>query len=438
MSLAEQVKQSGIVGAGGAGFPTHIKLNAKAEWYLANGAECEPLMHKDRELMLHFAPEIIHGLKLAAEAVGATKMAIGVKAKNKTAIAALEAAAKDTPVQIVQFGDYYPAGDEYELVYSITNRSIPPAGIPLDIGVVVNNVETLYQIHQASNGVPVTDTFLTITGMVRQPMTRRVPIGMSVSELIELAGGSLAADFAVMDSGLLMGKLIADLNQPVTKTTGGLIVLPASHELIKRYSTPEKSMSRIGKSACDQCSFCTELCPRYLLGYDVQPHKVMRSLGFSLTGAPLWNRYALLCCGCGLCTLYACPESLFPREACEKGIEDLRNAGNAKWEGSHNIKPHPMRNARRVPLKRLMNKLGITQYDAHAGWIEDEVLPGRVVLPLQQHIGKPAEPVVKMGEAVQKGQPIARMPDGQLGATIHASISGKITQIDSAITIEKD
>lgn len=438
MALADQVKQAGVVGAGGAGFPTHVKMSSSAEWFLANGAECEPLMHKDRELMTHFAQEITDGLKLAVKAVGASKIAIGIKAKNSDAITAIRTATDGTEIDIVEFDDFYPAGDEYELVYNITHRLIPPGGIPLDVGVVVNNVETLYQIHNAAKAIPVTETFLTINGLVRNPLTTAVPVGMSFSEVLKLAGGSIIKDFAVMNSGLLMGKLVTDLDQPVTKTTGGLIVLPKSHDLIQRYRRSPESMARIGKSACDQCSYCTELCPRYLLGYDVQPHKVMRSLGFSLTGSKIWNQYALLCCQCGICTLYACPEALYPREACEKGIEDLKAIGKAKWEGSQEVRVHPMKDARHVPLKLLMNRLGVTQYENHAGWVEMEISPERVLLPLKQHIGSAAEPCVKIGDSVTKGQCIAEIPDGQLGANIHASITGRITQINSAITIEKE
>lgn len=435
MALAEQVKQAGVVGAGGAGFPTHVKLSSKAEWLLANGAECEPLLHKDRELMLHFAPEIVDGLKLAAGSVGASKISIGIKAKNSDAIAAMRMAAEGTEIEIAEFDDYYPAGDEYEVVYAITKRLIPPAGIPLDVGVVVNNVETLYQIHNAAAGFPVTETFLTIAGLVRNPMTRRIPIGMSFADVLELAGGSKINDFAVMNSGLMMGKLVTDLNEPVTKTTGGLIVLPKSHHLIRRITRPPESMARIGKAACDQCSYCTELCPRYLLGYDVQPHQVMRSLGFSLTGSQIWNQHALLCSGCGLCTLYSCPESLYPRETCQKGAEDLRSSGKAGWEGSKEVRVHPMKQARRVPLKMLMNRLGVTEYEADAVFDETEVSAQRVVLLLKQHIGSAAKPIVKIGDSVKKGQCIAEIPEGQLGANIHASINGRVTRIDSAITI---
>ena len=129
-----------------------------------------------------------------------------------------------------------------------------------------------------------------------------------------------------------MGQLSRDLEECVTKTTGGLIVLPGDHSLIQRKERPEPAMHQIGKSACDQCSYCTELCPRYLLGYDVQPHKVMRSLVFSLAGEEFWSEYGLLCCECSLCTLYACPEDLYPREACQQA----KRLSTVKGQGTHN------------------------------------------------------------------------------------------------------
>lgn len=438
MRLAEQVKQAGIVGAGGAGFPTHVKMEARAEWFLANGAECEPLLQKDRELMVHFSEEIIEGLSLAGESVGAVKCRVGIKSKNRDAIESIAKATRGTSIEISEFGDFYPSGDEYEVVHQITGKLIPPAGIPLDVGAVVNNVETLYQIAQAHRGFPVTETFLTVNGAVQSPCTLKVPIGVSFREVIDLAGGATIDDYAVMDSGLMMGRLAGDLSRPVTKTTAGLIVLPASHELIERYQRPPEAQARIGKSACDQCSFCTELCPRYLLGYDVQPHAVMRSLGFSATGSDIWNKYAQLCCGCGICTLYACPESLYPREACLDGIASLRAAGQGKWEGPSQVRVHPMKEFRRVPMKLLIKKLGVSQYQVEAPFRDKVCSPESVSIPLKQHTGNPAVAVVTTGMPVEKGQLIGEIPDNQLGAHVHASIAGTVTEVSDCIRIERN
>ncbi len=438
MNIAEQLKKSGVVGAGGAGFPTHVKMSSKVDTFLINGAECEPLMHKDRELLTHFSKELVEGIKIAYKTLGAKKAVIGIKSKNAKAIKAVKAAIDDPNISIHEFGDFYPVGDEYELVYGITGKLIPPQGLPLDVGCVVNNVETVINIYKASKNQPVTDTFLTITGLVKNPLTTWVPIGMPVSKVLEIAGGPTVSEYGIMESGLMMGKLIKDFNQPVTKTTGGLIVLPADHNLIQRYSTTPKQQSRIGHSACDQCSYCTELCPRYMLGYDVQPHLVMRSLGFTVTGPELWNQYALLCCQCGICTLYSCPEGLYPREACGKGMADLRELGKGKWEGNKQPKVHPMHDHRRLPLKQLKNRLGVTQYEAEAEYTELDIKPDKVVIPLKQHVGVPSTPLVKTGDSVKKGQEIATIAEKDLGVFIHASIDGHVTVVnEKEIVIER-
>src|SRR5271169_3143527 len=142
MNLVEQVKQAGVVGAGGGGFPTHVKLAAKADTIIANGAECEPLLHKDAVIMEEEAAALVQGMLLAKEAVGARDAVVGIKGKKKRAVEAVERACKGTDVRVHLLGDYYPAGDEYDLVYEVTGKLIPPAGIPLQVGVVVNNVET--------------------------------------------------------------------------------------------------------------------------------------------------------------------------------------------------------------------------------------------------------------------------------------------------------
>jgi Na+-translocating ferredoxin:NAD+ oxidoreductase RnfC subunit len=250
-----------------------------------------------------------------------------------------------------------------------------------------------------------------------------------------MAGGASVGDFAVFVGGIMMGKLVFDLDLPITKTCAGLIVLPVDHTLVQRKSLPVERMHSIGKSACDQCSYCTELCPRYTLGYDVQPHKVMRSLSFTATGEDIWNQFAQLCCACGLCTLYACPEYLFPKEACDKAKIDLRAKG-IKWEGLKDVSPHPMYEYRRTPLKQLIQRLGIEEYDRHTPFGQIETVAKQVTIPLSQHIGAAAQPVVALGQQVNRGQLIADVPPDALGASLHASISGVIKEVNGAIVIQ--
>lgn len=437
MQISERIRAAGVVGAGGAGFPAHVKASASVEFVIANGAECEPLVHKDFELMLHYPERVVDGVKLLMEATGAQTGIIGVKDKNKSAIEALTGAIDDQKITLHTLGDFYPSGDEYILVYEATGRLIPPQGLPLDVGIVVNNVETLYNISAAAEGTPVIEKFITVSGAVNNPITFVAPVGLSFRDAIEIAGGASVDEFAVFVSGIMMGKLEFDLNLPVTKTCAGLIVLPIDHTLVQRKSLPVERMHSIGKSACDQCSYCTELCPRYTLGYDVQPHKVMRSLSFTATGEDIWNQYAQLCCGCGLCTLYACPEALFPKEACDKGRHDLKEKG-IKWDGPLEVEPHPMYEYRRTPLKQLIQRLGIEEYDRLTPFQRVDCRPASVRLPVSQHIGAPAQPVVSVGQSVSRGELIADIPGEELGTRLHSSISGVVRAVGKDIVIASE
>jgi Na+-translocating ferredoxin:NAD+ oxidoreductase RnfC subunit len=251
------------------------------------------------------------------------------------------------------------------------------------------------------------------------------------------AGGSRLNEFAFFVSGLLMGRLSFDLDDVVTKTTAGLIVLPREHYLVTRKDRPPESMSRIGKSACDQCSYCTEFCPRYLLGYEVEPHKVMRSLGFTATGADLWNQSAELCCACGLCTLYACPEDLYPKEACDQAKTDMQASG-IKFVQKREVRVHPMKEHRRVPLSLLRKRLKVEEYEGEAPYDSKDVVPDSVRIKLLQHMGAPAQPMVSPGDKVQRGMLIAEVEAAKLGANIHASIDGTVKEVaEGYIEIER-
>jgi Na+-translocating ferredoxin:NAD+ oxidoreductase RnfC subunit len=429
--LSGKLREHGVVGAGGAGFPTYVKAQSQVEFLIANGAECEPLIHKDAELMKHFPAEILSGMSIMMDATGAAKGKFGVKTKNAEAIEALKHSNRNDRIEFVLLGDFYPSGDEYELVYTATGRLIPPAGIPLNVGCVVNNVETLYNVHYAREDRPVTEKFLSVCGAVREPKSFFAPIGISFRELIALAGGATIDDFGVFISGIMMGTLTFDLDDVVTKTTGGLIVLPRDHYLMTRKTRSQDEMNHIGKSACDQCSYCTEFCPRYLLGYEVQPHKVMRSLGFTLTGGDIWNQWSELCCACGLCTLYACPEDLYPKEACDDGKKDRRAAG-LKFVQQKPVEVHPMKEYRRVPLTQLRRRLQIEDYERETPFEKVDLRPKSVRIKLRQHAGQAAAALVERGQRVGKGQLIGRVEESKLGANIHSSIDGTV----SAVTAE--
>jgi Na+-translocating ferredoxin:NAD+ oxidoreductase RnfC subunit len=435
--LVEQVRKAGVVGAGGAGFPTHVKLDAKVDTYIVNAAECEPLLRKDRELMLLHPERLVRGLTLAMESTGATRGVIAIKKKQKQAIARLEPLVRP-PLEFYLFDNFYPAGDEFIVVYDVTGRLIPPQGLPLHVGCAVNNVETLVNVALAAEGVPVTHTAMTVAGAVREPVSVVVPIGVTMREVLALAGGATVPDPALLDGGAMMGKAVLDLDKRVTKTSGGFIVVPRTHHLIRRKTQSEEVKVHISRSACDQCMYCTEFCPRYLLGYAIQPHKVMRSVGFAGEAEAGWARLGLQCCECSVCDLYACPEDLPPKDMCIRSKVIWRQKDPKAPPLPSTGAPHPLRDARRIPIPRLVQRLGLTDWDVSAPMTDRTVTPQTVRLLLQQHIGAPSVPVVHEGDAVEEGQLVAAIPDGKLGANIHASLRGRVTRVDDvSVWIER-
>ena len=232
ISIIEAVRKAGVVGAGGAGFPTHIKMAARAGCVICNAAECEPLLRADQQVLPHFVDEVVRGLKLVMESTGAGSGVIAIKAKHRDVVQTLTGHLPgDGKIAVVLLDDFYPAGDEHVLVHEVLGKTVPEGGIPPDAGVVVQNVQTLLNVTRAvDEEVPVTEKWVTINGAVKKPLTVNLPIGTPIREALQLAGGpppDRSAGFGLIEGGPMMGKAVADLSAPITKATGGLIVLPA-------------------------------------------------------------------------------------------------------------------------------------------------------------------------------------------------------------------
>jgi len=436
----DAICDAGVVGAGGAGFPTHAKLAAQVDTVVLNGAECEPLLHKDKQILLARPEQVLEGLDIVARLTGATSVIIGVKEKYHEVIDAL------TPrlsggVTIAPLHDAYPAGDEFILIHETLGRVVPPGGLPLDVGAVTLNVETALNVAQAGRQ-PVTEKFLTVAGAVAYPCTLRVPVGISMAECVAAAGGPLTDDPQYLVGGVMMGYLELRHDAPVDKRVGGIIVLPGDHVLIRRRRQDWKQVARIARSACDQCTFCTELCPRYLLGHPIEPHRAMRSLEFNLVGEAnvIGTNY---CCECNLCSLYSCPEGLDPKSVCAENKRRLAAAG--RKDSDPRFLPQRAETllpGRKAPTARMMAKLDLRKFN-NVGPLQDELLAtDRVGIKLAQHVGAPCEPVVTAGQRVRAGDVVGRIPQvggkQALGAPVHASIDGRVAQVaDGVIRIER-
>jgi Na+-translocating ferredoxin:NAD+ oxidoreductase RnfC subunit len=154
----------------------------------------------------------------------------------------------------------------------------------------------------------------------------------------------------------------------------------------------------------------------------------MRSLGFTVTGGAIWNQWSELCCACGLCTLYACPEDLYPKEACDQGKHDRRAAG-LKFVQQRPVEVHPMKEYRRVPLTQLRRRLQVEEYEKETPFEEVQCHPAAVRIKMRQHAGEAAVPAVEEGKRVKKGQVVGRVQDSKLGANVHSSIDGKVRTV---------
>lgn len=440
MNLLEMVKEAGIVGAGGAGFPTHVKLASKAEYILLNGAECEPLLRVDQQLMEFFPDEIIKGFELAGKFVGANKAIIGIKGKHKKVVSILRDRIKelqvDDFVEVKELPDIYPAGDEQVLVYELTGRVVPEVGIPIQVGCVVLNSETALNIYYASYNESVTQKYITVAGDVPNSLTVKVPVGTPIIDVLKLSGIDNFDNYSVIDGGPMMGPVMNNLDGYITKKNKGFVILKKDHHLIRKKSITSDQARRVNKSSCEQCRMCTDMCPRYLLGHEVQPHKMMNALNYKLEDLE-GQKSSQLCCQCNLCELFSCQAGLHPKFA-NLHFKDKLAEQNIKYTPKKSeFTTRKNREYRLVPSKRLVARLGLYNFDRPAPINEVELKPEFVHISTRQHVGAPAIPIVYVGDYVEVGQRIGEIPDGSLGATIHTSISGTVVEVEKDFIVIK-
>ncbi|MBF0451411.1 MAG: electron transport complex subunit RsxC [Candidatus Magnetomorum sp.] len=296
-TITDAVQQAGIVGLGGAAFPTHVKLipNAKkpVDTLIINGCECEPFLTPDYRLMIETPEAIISGAILAAQAAGAKNIYIGVENNKPKAIAVLKKAALGTGITIAVLKTKYPQGSEKQLILAITKREVPLGALPLDVGVVVSNVGSATCIARAVlRNKPLTHRVISVTGGgVQTPKNVLAPIGISYGALIDFCGGLKSNAARIISGGPMMGFAFADLSAPVTKGTSGVTVL--THGDVEKET----------ETACIRCGRCVDACPMNLV-----PSRL--ALASRNKELDLAERYNIMACfECGSCA-YICPASL--------------------------------------------------------------------------------------------------------------------------------
>lgn len=294
--LKEKIQKAGIVGMGGAAFPTHVKLSPPKEKpidvVILNGAECEPYLTADHRLMLEHSAEIVEGLKILMKILGVNEAYIGIEDNKPDAVEKMKEAVKNEPsIQVVALHVKYPQGAEKMLIKAITDREVPAGGLPMDVGVVVQNVGTAYAIYEACRyGKPLIERVVTVTGRgVVTPGNMLALIGTPIGELIQQCGGLKETAKKVIMGGPMMGFAVPDLDYPVTKGTSGVLVLDETEFV------PSDSFG-----PCIRCGRCIDACP---MGLMPSMLSILAEKGF-YEDTKEYNVFD--CFECGTCT-YVCP-----------------------------------------------------------------------------------------------------------------------------------
>ncbi len=295
--IVDAVRRAGIVGMGGAAFPTHVKLTPNKDKpidvLLINGSECEPYLTADYRLMMEAPAPIITGALLAARAIGAERIVIAIEDNKPRAIGAMEQAVAGTGVEIAGVTTRYPMGGERQLIPAVLDREVPTGGLPLDVGVVVLNVGTCAAVARAVlRGKALTHRIVTVSGSgIEYPKNLLAPIGISYQELIDHCGGLRSSAARVLSGGPMMGFSLGELDAPVTKGTSGITVL-TQDDLIDQEETP-----------CVRCGRCVDVCPLNLV-----PTKI--ALAARHRDWDLARQYHITACmECGCCA-YTCPAQI--------------------------------------------------------------------------------------------------------------------------------
>jgi len=303
--ICDAVRQAGIVGMGGAGFPTRVKIEPNPrlpkEILIINGCECEPYITCDYRIMLEWTDKIVVGIRLARKASGCSRVFIAIEDNKPEAIevmnAALKTCADGKDIKVVPVRTKYPQGGERQLIKAILKKNVPTGGIPPMIGVVVLNVATVAAITEAViSDLPLTHRVVTVTGeAIARPGNYHVPIGMSVEDLIEFCGGVTKESAKVIMGGPMMGIAVADLKTPITKTTNAITVLT------KEQIGSAKFAGR--QTPCIRCGRCLGVCPENL-----NPTKIAHAVKNNLLDVAE-SYYISACMECGCCS-YVCPANI--------------------------------------------------------------------------------------------------------------------------------
>lgn len=429
-AIKQRMQDAAVVGAGGAGFPSYAKLAEGADTLLINASECEPLLETDYMLMRDHMGKVLDGAALVMEAASIPRTLLCLKEHNAHRLSLSDGAELAPHIFVKTLPDVYPIGDEIATIYQATGRIVRPGNLPITKGVIVLNVETLYNVSIAvRENKPVTEKWLTIGGDVEKTLVLRVPIGMRVRDLFRMCGVTVPDGYAVIDGGPSMGQIINPNLAVVKKNTKGLLILPEMIPAVAGKKGDLKTQISRASSMCCQCTRCTDLCPRNLMGYPIYPHKMVRTATKIAEMTPEMILSASLCCSCGVCETAACCQNISPRNVILE-FKSILAKNRMKYVGNEDVAADEYRDSRLIPISRWKSLLGVAKYDREGVLIDPIETVQTVEIGLNWHIGAPSALAVKVGDKVKKGDKIADAAAG-LSLPAYASIDGVVRYADN-------
>ena len=431
--LKQLLKDNGVVGAGGAGFPSYCKLAEGADILLINAVECEPLLYTSYTLLQERIRDIVIGMRAVMEYAKIPTGLIAVKDYRAKKLGYEDGQELAPGVRIKYVPNVYPMGDEINLICTVTGRVVPPGQLPITRGVIVYNTETIYNIGLVVQfGQPVTKTYLTISGDIPEAYCVKVPVGMKIAEVLSIMNVKVPDTHVVIDGGPSMGTIVNLSTDVVKKPCSGILILPRSIPAVQsKLRTVEENFRRAA-SVCCQCNRCTDLCPRHLMGYPLEPHKMVRSTLSAAQADPELIKSATMCCGCDICSTLACCQDISPMQIIRQ-YKAILAKERIKYvvDASTEITPSPQREYRMVNASKWKEVLGVAKYDKFPPiYVEEKLKAKEVHVPMVQHIGSPAVPCVKVGDPVVENQMIAEASEG-LSVPHFAPITGRVTYVDN-------
>ena len=395
---------------------------------ILNCAQYEPLIHTQEVLLFKYTREIIRTFAKIGKTFNANNIIIAAGKKDVELIECLKDILDDYPsLSLKIFDGAYPAGDEYVLTYELTGKVIPADSSPICEGIAIFNPESVYNMYMHVNkGVQDTHKWVSVLGEVKNPITLRVPVGVKAEAIVKMAGAITCENPVYILGGPMSGK-IGNKYSRIDKSTDAIIILPEDHQVVYNKKANSSIELKRAASSCCNCMRCTDLCPRHLLGHPVDPYAFIRAASYKDMNNLDTFLNTMFCSSCGLCEMYSCIQGISPRLLLTEYKNGLKENGIVDFKASVSEVDNE-RKYRKISIKRLTSRLGLTRYDRVTKFKEFNLSGEDIRISLNDNSKYPADILVKENDSVTNGQLLAKYDKEDL-LPIYSGVDGIVTEV---------